>query len=80
MPGGGQLRISSCLDGNDLRVRVINSGRLADGSTSTRIGMDNARQRLQLLYGPGASLELHNEGSDAVVAELRIPAQRGATA
>lgn len=50
-----------------------NSGQLRDDAGSTRMGLDNARERLRLLYGNAASLVLRNQGPDAVVAEISIP-------
>jgi len=39
-------------------VEVANQGRLATDSTSTRLGLSNARERLALQCGPGAGIAL----------------------
>jgi two-component system, LytTR family, sensor kinase len=52
---------------------VQNSGQLSENSSSTRMGLDNIRQRLQLLYGDAASLVLRNQDADFVIAEVSIP-------
>lgn len=79
LPAGGTIAVASWLEGDALRVRVRNSGRLGspvDGD-SPRVGLHNARERLRLLYGPRASLAMR-EAAGAVVAELSVPISRGA--
>ncbi|MGH9475980.1 MAG: sensor histidine kinase [Terriglobales bacterium] len=70
---GGTLRIAAQRSAGELRLQVQNSGQLAANSNSTRLGLENARQRLRLLYGAAARLELHNQGPDAVLAEVVLP-------
>jgi hypothetical protein len=70
---GGEIRVASEMRNGALKIRVQNSGQLAESSGSTRMGLDNIRQRLQLLYGDAASLVLRNQGADFVVAEVSIP-------
>jgi signal transduction histidine kinase len=70
---GGEIRVASEMRNGALKIRVQNSGQLSESSGSTRMGLDNIRQRLQLLYGDAASLVLRNQGADFVVAEVSIP-------
>jgi sensor histidine kinase YesM len=42
---------------------------------SAGLGLANARQRLQLLYGERATLELVAAGSDLVEARVVLPAE-----
>ncbi|WPB73816.1 histidine kinase [Archangium violaceum] len=57
-----EVRISAKLGDDGLvRVEVRNQGRLAASSTSTRLGLSNAVQRLALLCGPQAGCELAEE-------------------
>jgi sensor histidine kinase YesM len=54
-------------------VRVSNTGRLAEASNGTGVGLTNARERLRLLYGAEASLTLNGHDARTVVATLIIP-------
>jgi hypothetical protein len=72
---GGEIRIASWLENGSLKIRVTNPGRLAPPGDSMQIGLENARERLRLLYGDSASLILRNDGADSVAAEISIPAQ-----
>src|SRR4051812_5521864 len=81
-PGGGTIRVAAWRDGPALRIRVVNPGRLGTTSTSTQIGLANARERLRLLYGPGAPLAI-GDSDGTVTAEVAIPlapADRGPAA
>jgi hypothetical protein len=71
-PDGGTIRIASWRDGAVLRIRVTNPGRIASSDDSTKIGLANARARLQLLYGAAATLALA-DADRAVVADVAIP-------
>lgn len=57
-----------------LHIDVANTGALRSASGSTCIGLRNARQRLQLLCGDSASLELH-EQAGWVHATMQFPEQ-----
>lgn len=74
LPVGGELAIvTEVLEGN-LRVQVTNTGKLssvAEGSSA--VGLDNARERLRLMYGDGASLTLTAAEEWKVRAEVMIP-------
>jgi two-component system, LytTR family, sensor kinase len=61
------------LESGRLRLRVSNSGKLCQTSKSTGTGLANLRQRLELLYGTEASLELQ-ELDHTVVAQASWPA------
>jgi len=73
LPGGGEIRVDSQVESRAVKIQVRNSGQLRDDGGSTRLGLDNARERLRLLYGDAASLVLRNYVSDSVVAEISIP-------
>jgi hypothetical protein len=55
-----------------VEVEVANQGRLAPDSSSTRLGLSNARERLALQCGPGAGIALA-ESEGWVRACLRLP-------
>jgi len=73
LPQGGEIRVASSMRNGALKIRVENSGQLAESPGSTRVGLENIRQRLQLLYGDAASLVLRNQNADSVIAEVSIP-------
>lgn len=73
LPGGGEIRVASQVANRAVKIQVQNSGQLGDGAGSTRLGLDNARERLKLLYGNAASIVLRNYDQDSVVAEISIP-------
>jgi two-component system, LytTR family, response regulator len=60
LPGGGEIRVDSQVESRAVKIQVRNSGQLRDDAGSTRLGLDNARERLRLLYGNAASLVLRN--------------------
>ena len=74
LPAGGELAVvTEVLEGN-LRVEVTNTGKLTDATEgSSAVGLDNARERLRLMYGDGASLKLVAVGECKVRAEVVIP-------
>lgn len=77
---GGRVRIEARLQGGRLRLAVKNSGQLGAGSDSTRLGLENARERLRLLYGSAARLSLQNLGGEHVLAEVSLPPEATALA
>jgi hypothetical protein len=76
LPAGGDLTLKIARDGERLRVCVTNSGTLAP-ENGTGIGLRNARERLRLLYGERARLELRAERPDLVLATVDIPFETG---
>ncbi len=75
LPSGGDLFIRAGLEGDALRIEVENDGRLsAPPADSTQIGLANARERLRILYGELASLQLAARGEERVAATILIPA------
>jgi LytS/YehU family sensor histidine kinase len=71
---GGRVRITAKVAGDRLQVRVANSGSLPGNAAATGVGLSNARERLQLIYGSAASLTLEPEGT-SVVASVSTPLQ-----
>lgn len=64
IPSGGDLIIRAVLDNDTLRIDVENTGSLSEPpADSTQIGLTNARERLRILYGEHASLQLAARGS-----------------
>jgi len=73
LAAGGDLQIRAVLKPRALVVEVENSGQLAEaGPEDTQLGLANVRQRLRILYGDGASLQLKNRDG-RVAATVLIP-------
>lgn len=73
LPQGGEVIISADLRGDHLCLQVRNSGSYEQGKINgTGIGLQNTRKRLEMLYGPKASLNIANE-EGSVVTEVIIP-------
>jgi hypothetical protein len=73
LPAGGLLLIRAILKPGALVVEVENPGQLADATPeATQLGLANVRQRLRILYGDRASLQLRNRDG-RVAATVLIP-------
>ena len=79
-PEGGEIAIVARREGSVLRLQVTNPGEMAPngGSSSTGVGLQNAAERLRLIFGAGASLRLRSDAPARVVAEAVIPLSAGA--
>ena len=76
-PEGGRIRVEAQVEGGELVLRVINTGQLERRERDDGVGLQNVRERLQLLFGAEATLTLRNAGADAVEAVVRLPALSG---
>jgi signal transduction histidine kinase len=78
-PEGGEIAIVARQENGMLRLQVTNPGSLptaastARAKASTGVGLKNAAERLRLLFGERATLELRSASADRVVAEAVIP-------
>jgi len=73
-PSGGELLIRAAAERGTLMVEVENTGRLGQPQPGvTQLGLSNVRERLRLLYGDRATLQLKDRGSDRVAATVLIP-------
>ncbi len=78
---GGEIQISARFDGAALSIRVTNPGDMnapssaaaARAGSSTGVGLRNASERLKLLFGDRATLELRAEPAGCVTADVNIP-------
>jgi sensor histidine kinase YesM len=75
LPEGGEIVITTHLDTlGTLSIAVENTGKLAPSPRgSTRVGVHNLRERLRVLHGPAAKLELTETPHGTVRAEVNIP-------
>jgi two-component system LytT family sensor kinase len=75
LPQGGEIRIQAAAGPDTLVLRVQNSGQLAETNAGDpQIGLNNVRERLRLLYGSRAGLDIANQNGGYVAATVRIPA------
>lgn len=72
---GGIISVRTCLDNNNLVIRIVNSGHFNDEmlKKSEGFGISNTKQRLNLIYGDAAKFEIKNNSDDTVSAEIIIP-------
>lgn len=71
-PEGGEIAVTVEGEGEGVRIQVRNTGRL-HSEESGGVGLANARQRLQLLFGNAATLALHQSAPDTVTADVYVP-------
>ena len=69
---GGTIRVRTVLIDDELKIQIINSGHYVNGR-SKGLGLTNTRQRLKLLYGDAAYLQISNETNNFVLTEVKIP-------
>jgi len=73
LPRGGALAIRARTEGSDLVVDVADNGRGFVAASGSGVGLANTRARLAALYGTSASLNLHANQPQGVVAQVRVP-------
>ena len=71
--GGGDVRVSAHLEGEQLVVTVADTGRGMGASSGHGTGLATLRARLQAQHGDAASLTLHLNQPQGLVATLRLP-------
>lgn len=71
-PRGAAIRVTARRADGGVRIEVANEGALAAFNGSTQVGLENARRRLALALGPGATLDLR-ERDGWVTAALFLP-------
>ncbi|MCC6370145.1 MAG: histidine kinase [Bacteroidia bacterium] len=76
LPGMGQLIIEAFIEGGDLKIKVANTGKINTQTTLTGVGFKNSRQRLELLYGKQAKINM-DEKNDFVIVDITIPLNGG---
>lgn len=76
LPKGGELNIKVSEMIDSISLTVTNSGQLkSNNDIDTGIGLANSRQRLSLMYGENASLQLRQD-KENVITTLIIPKQK----
>lgn len=73
-PEGGEIEFTARLTGDELVLNVSDNGAgMRERGTSGGTGLRNVRERLRLVYGPDASLELAPASPRGVKALISIP-------
>lgn len=73
-PDGGEVCLRSWLGGEGHCIEVLNPGRLGPADAAgTHQGLANVRERLAILHGARARLELCELDAETVVARLLLP-------
>lgn len=73
LPKGGKININSYLENSSLVVEVINSGQIKNIDSPSGIGLKNAAERLNLVFGQLAQLKIENKDRENVKARFSVP-------
>ncbi len=74
LPNGGNIHLSANVIDSILHIRITNTGKLNHEKSLTGVGFMNSLQRLQLMYGKDASIEIKEDPNNTtVVTSLKIP-------
>ncbi len=69
---GGNISLSISESKKQLIIKVSNSGVLTESKSTTKVGLDNIKKRLALLYKDEASFFLKAE-DNTVIATIKLP-------
>jgi signal transduction histidine kinase len=72
---GGDIRVYAERVGEDLILRVTDTGKGLTAGAPEGVGLSNVRARLAGLYGEKGRLSLFSNPEGGVIAELRLPAR-----
>lgn len=75
LPGKGMVKIEASAEQGFLIIKVSNTGKLNSQVPLTGVGFKNSIQRLNLLYGANAAIQI-NEEQDWVVVKINIPLKK----
>jgi LytS/YehU family sensor histidine kinase len=74
---GGKIEISTKIKDSVLQLKIRNSGQyksiLKKPGKKGGYGLNNTKERLQLIYGSQASFNIYNENDKFVIIEVNIP-------
>jgi len=72
IPGTGKITVTAEKRPYELYISVANTGKLSNDKPLTGVGFKNSIQRLELLYGKGSSITIH-EIESTVIVQISIP-------
>jgi len=70
---GGDISIETQIENGGLRIRIRNSGQLANNKKKSGFGLQNTRKRLKLIYQENATFNISNETENTVLTEVMLP-------
>lgn len=79
LPNGGEIVVKAAVNNGYLLINITNTGQMKriekpiSGEQRRGIGIQNAKERLRLLYGESASLTVQNLNEKMVCATVKIP-------
>lgn len=73
LASGGNISIGASMMDDHLKIEVTNDGQLKETSKREGIGLKNLIERLQILFGQFAHLQVENSGPCTVTSSLKIP-------
>lgn len=73
---GGTIDINAISDKENYYLAVMNTGEITNHPSSTKVGHNNIRRRLSILYQGGASFEFYKKG-DHIISEIIIKKNYG---
>jgi two-component system LytT family sensor kinase len=75
LPKGGMISVKAWADHSSLFIQIRNSGQYVNGSevNPAGYGLENTRQRLNLIFGRSATFNIRNENKETVLTEISIP-------
>ena len=69
---GGKIHLEVSIIQKHLELKVSNTGTIKTNATSTKVGLDNIKKRLYLLYKNEANFSLKEE-NNTVIATIKLP-------
>jgi two-component system, LytTR family, sensor kinase len=73
LPLGGEVEVRAKVADKDLLIEVNNTGTISHEKSETGFGLMNSRQRLELLYGHAATIDIFNMPDNTVSVKIKIP-------
>ena len=71
--GTAHIRIVACRGEDRLILKIYNSGSTLRRGWREGVGLTNCRDRLRVLHGHAATLDIHSDGAAGVVASISLP-------
>lgn len=75
LEAGGEISVLGFKEGSNLILEVINDGEYKPGFSSSGIGLENSKKRLNILYGNKAKLSIE-EKEGKVITRVVIPVEK----
>jgi sensor histidine kinase YesM len=76
---GGVVRLQACVVGDELQLKVTDTGPGVDSSTCLQgrgVGLSNTLDRLETLYGPNYSFETFSAEPSGLCVQIHLPFQK----